>query len=101
MMTSFKHCRDGRQTIPSAAVAQAREDIRTPTMSAEEDAYVNQSVRQLMRSGVVLGIDRMQREIQNARAAFASIQAAKQIWPGYCGPACSPNTPLYRTGRRA
>jgi hypothetical protein len=71
-------------------------------MSAEEDAYVNKEVRFLMHHyGVMLDLPRLQREIQKARGAFASIQAAKGYTSaGYCGPSCTPNTPLYREGRR-
>ena len=71
-------------------------------MSAEEEAYVNGEVRYLMRRyGVVLNFPRLQSGIQKAREAFASIQAAKgYTWAGYCGPSFTPNTPLYREGRR-
>jgi hypothetical protein len=100
MRTSVKQLRDGKQVI-SATPRQVQDVSRTLSMSAKEETYVNRRIRSLMDSGVVLDFPRMQSEIQKARKAFSSIQAAKQVWAGYCGPSCTPNTPLYRKGRRA
>jgi hypothetical protein len=81
---------------------KGEEKTTSMPMSGEEEAYVNGEIRYMMRRyAVVLDLPRLQNEIQNARGAYASILAAKKYtWAGYCGPSCTPNTPLYREGRR-
>lgn len=91
---SFSERRQGKMT---ESARQSR-DSKQP-MSRKEEAYVNRILGSLMHSGVVLNFSRLESEIDKARSTFAAIQATKH-WVGYCGPICTPNTQLYRTGRR-
>jgi hypothetical protein len=91
-----------RQELRVFGPMEGAETTTSVPMSEEEEAYVNRELRFLMRRyGVTLDSPQLRSEIQKARGAFASIQAAKAYtWAGYCGPSCTPNTPLYREGGR-